>query len=219
MATYKELVIWLAFLILAVVEQGSGAAALDLSGAWDALMNPPISGGGTSSAVGGLFERFVKMETQMTIPNEFKMHAWTSTGKARDHEWHEVTFAIKQNNIEYLKDRIAQTSDLDSPMYGQHLSHEEVGKLVQNKEATKAVTEWLESNGVVAASTHYGEYIYAGATVGVWRELLKAKFHRYEPMDPDKKGGFVLRAREYSLPERIAKHVDTVLKATHLPTP
>ena len=159
----------------------------------------------------------VKMETQLEIPDE--LATWKRTGKAPDHEWHEMTFAIKQNNIEYLKDRIAQTSDLDSPMYGQHLSHEEVGKLVQNKEATKAVTEWLESNGVVASSTHYGEYIYAGATVGVWRELLKAKFHRYEPMDPDKKGGFVLRAREYSLPERIAKHVDTVLKATHLPTP
>ena len=160
------------------------------------------------------------METQLTIPDE--LATWKRTGEALDHEWHEMTFAVKQNNIEHLKRRIEQTSDLDSPMYGQHLSHEEVGNLVRNDEGTSAVTEWLESNGVVASATMFGEYIYAGSTVGVWRELLAAKFHRYDlDNDADKpvadKRGFVLRAREYSLPARIAKHVDAVLKATHLP--
>ena len=159
----------------------------------------------------------VKMETQLEIPDE--LATWKRTGKAPDHEWHEMTFAVKQNNIEHLKRRIEQTSDLDSPMYGQHLSHEEVGNLVRNDEGTSAVTEWLESNGVVASATMFGEYIRAGSTVGVWQELLAAKFHRYEPTDPGgKKGGFVLRAREYSLPARIAKHVDCVLKVTHLPS-
>jgi ABC-type multidrug transport system ATPase subunit len=193
----------------------SGASALDPSSTWEALTS-------TGEEILGLGDRFVKMEKQLKIRDRFsdlRPGGWTRTGKALDGDWHEMTFAVKQNNIEHLKDRIEQTSDLDSPLYGQHLSFEEVGNLVRNKEGTSAVKKWLEANGVVASSTEFGEYIYAGASVGVWRGLLSTKFHRYEAKFPGGKDGFVIRAPEYSLPGRISKHVDYVLKATHLPTP
>ena len=218
MATWAILLAFAAAVVVVPVDASvRGAAATTTtssssSSSWGALTESL-----KAAAAGISFGGHVKMETQLTIPDE--LATWKRTGEALDHEWHEMTFAVKQNNIEHLKRRIEQTSDLDSPMYGQHLSHEGVGNLVRNDEGTSAVTEWLESNGVVASATMFGEYIRAGSTVGVWQELLAAKFHRYEPTDPGgKKRGFVLRAREYSLPARIAKHVDCVLKVTHLPS-
>ena len=55
--------------------------------------------------------------------------------KANDDEWHEMTFVVNQKNIDYLKKRIEKTSDLDSHMYGKHLSFEEVGELVRKLDA------------------------------------------------------------------------------------
>ena len=165
-----------------------------------------------------LLERMVEMEKQHQVPTTVQKVVWKRHEKANDDEWHEMTFVVNQKNIDYLKKRIEKTSNLDSHMYGKHLSFEEVGELVRNDEATSVVRSWLESNGAVTTTTEFGEYIYAGAPVNTWRALLDAKFFRYRPTHMHGiDSGFVIRAPTYSLPERMVEHVSFVMKATHLP--
>jgi hypothetical protein len=155
-------------------------------------------------------------------------HGWRasthSSVGAREDLMHELVFAIKQRNIDTLKERIAKTSDLHSPLYGQHLSFEEVGELCANREGTAAVKAWLEASGVTSiVPTKHGEYIRASAPISTWNSLLKTRFLTFVRREhggalAGKATGIATRALRYYLPDAMAEHVPYVLKATDLPT-
>jgi tripeptidyl-peptidase I len=128
---------------------------------------------------------------------------------------HAITIAIVQKNIDKLADILYDVSDIASPKYGQHLSFSQIGELVENRDATEAVVQWLTENEVtITHQTRYGEYIKCIAAVSKWEELFHTAFYRY------RQNGSVIdiyRALNYSLPDYLQDHIHNVHNLVDLP--
>jgi tripeptidyl-peptidase-1 len=136
--------------------------------------------------------------------------------KAQENAYHEVVFAIKQQNLEQLEKLWYEVSDPKNSKFGQFLSREEVATLTANSKATEFVTNYLIAHGVtITRKTPHGEYIKARARVGTWENLLATQFFEFRPENPQKKS--VLRALEYSLPVELTEHVQGVFNTVHFP--
>jgi Pro-kumamolisin, activation domain len=155
---------------------------------------------------------------------------------------HTVTVAIQQNNIPYLQQVLHDVSDPTSSKYGQHLSFEQVGALVANRQGTAAVSEWLHGQGIeVIRTSPYGEYITARAPVDAWEQALNTQLYYYHkttslPFESGQQGNLrsapapapapdastsapIIRAASYSLPAGISAHIRTILNLVSLPVP
>jgi len=143
--------------------------------------------------------------------------------KASNEIIHEVVFAIKQNNLDEIEKLLYDVSTPSSLSYGQHLSFDEVGRIVTNRQATSGVLNWLKSHSVdIKAQSYYGEYITARASVLVWEKIFDTTFHEYHPVEQfntHKAHRSVVRALSYSLPEEVNPFIHTVLKLINLPPP
>jgi len=130
----------------------------------------------------------------------------------------ELTFAVKQQNIEKLQEELMRVSDPDSPSYGEHLTNEEVHKLVAPKsEHIAAVLNFLESHGVQGISaTPNSDQITAAVSVATAEKMLSAQYHRLahkqHALTVDRTIG------GYSIPAEVAAAVDFISPANHIPS-
>jgi tripeptidyl-peptidase I len=152
-------------------------------------------------------------------------------GPAPKEQYHELVFAVKQKNLEVLEAVLYDVSTRSSPHYGQHKSFDEIGRLVENREATAAISTWLQENGVsISSRTTYGEYISCGATIDKWETLLSTTFSAYEQLHwthnvDDSQQSFygdnvkkvIYRTEAISLPDELIDHIHTIFYAVHLP--
>uniref|UniRef100_A0A3Q3WF24 Tripeptidyl-peptidase 1 n=1 Tax=Mola mola TaxID=94237 RepID=A0A3Q3WF24_MOLML len=82
--------------------------------------------------------------SNLRIPEE-----WTHVGKVDPKEELQLTFVLKQQNVELLEKMLGLVSDPDSAHYGKYLTLEEVSALVRPSELTqKVVRHWLQSYGI-----------------------------------------------------------------------
>jgi tripeptidyl-peptidase-1 len=132
---------------------------------------------------------------------------------------HEVMIAVKQRNLQELEAMVLERSTPGSEQYRNWLSHEEVGRMVSNEEATAAVEEWLVTNGIqLTWKSVYGEYLKATAPIGVWERLLKAEFFRFEDISSRRPAAVTVhRADEYSIPAHLEEHVFTIFNTVQTP--
>jgi len=129
----------------------------------------------------------------------------------------ELTFAVKQQNIDKLQQELLAVSVPSSPRYGQHLTNDEVHKLVAPRpEDIDAVMSFLASHGVEGTQlTPNGDVIGATVSVPVAEQMLAAK---YQALRHDSSGKTVHRAvGGYKLPKNVASAVDFVTPTVHLP--
>jgi tripeptidyl-peptidase-1 len=126
----------------------------------------------------------------------------------------EVMFAIKQNNVDWMKQRLDEISYPNSPSYGQRMTRAEIGALCGNPDATANVHNFL--NGVAGVikleSTPYGEYIKATAPISVWQTVFNAKYEYYKNSETS-----FHAVREYYLPSTITNDVSTVFSTIQGP--
>lgn len=128
---------------------------------------------------------------------------------------HEVIFAIKQNNLDELKDVLYSVSDPKSKTYGKHRTRAQVADITSNPLATSATIKYLEDNGVtIIKQTTYGEYITVSAPISTWETMFNTEFFQYKQNKNDIK---YLRAKEYSLPTELHSHVSSVFKTVQHP--
>ncbi|KAJ7591539.1 tripeptidyl peptidase A [Mycena floridula] len=74
---------------------------------------------------------------------------WVKYGVPRPDRMINLRIGLTQPNFHELEQHLKETSDLDHPRYGQHLTKEEVEELVApHDEALDLVNEWLESHGL-----------------------------------------------------------------------
>jgi len=94
---------------------------------------------------------------------------WTAVAPASPQQKLALTFAVKQRNVKLLEEVLLQVSDPSSPRYGQHLSMEQVHRLVAPAaESVQAVLSWLQSAGVnVSECKHSPNSDFITATVTV----------------------------------------------------
>ncbi|KAG1972546.1 peptidase S8 and S53 domain-containing protein [Pimephales promelas] len=121
----------------------------------------------------------------------------------------ELTFALKQQNVNQMEELLKLVSDPDSQQYGKYLSLEEVAALVQPSQLTeKVVQSWLQSHGVINCHTVVTrDFLQCVMTVQVAEALLPgSKFHRYR-----RDSHTVLRSTSlYSVQEDVHQHLDFV---------
>merc|ERR1711865_1314431 len=160
----------------------------------------------------------VAASTQLKVvqKQQHHLHAdWVVLEKASGDEMHQVSIAVKQQNLDLLHDKLMEVSMPDSPQRGQYLSWDEAHKLTANPDATASVLSWLEANGVEVESVHkHGHFIKAQAKVSSWEQLLSTSFSRMT----DEKSDPILRATtDVSLPEDIAQFVEGIFMTTQIP--
>ena len=132
---------------------------------------------------------------------------------------HELVIAIPAKRMNELEHLLWQVSDPTHAKYGQYLSFDEVGNITSNPQSTAAVLRWLDtvslsSPPVVSA---HGDFVRASAQTSVWNKILSTQFHRYASLLDHTHTA--VRAQSYELPDAIRPHIQTIFRATRLPSP
>uniref|UniRef100_UPI0037E8CB18 tripeptidyl-peptidase 1 n=1 Tax=Semicossyphus pulcher TaxID=241346 RepID=UPI0037E8CB18 len=154
---------------------------------------------------------YLEYDQDVLIPED-----WTHVGRVNPTEELELTFALKQQNVDLLEETLRLVSDPDSPLYGKHLTLEEVSSLVRPSDLTqKVVRRWLQSHGITNCLTvHTQDFLQCTTTAEVAETLLSgSKFHRYT-----RDGQTVVRSSApYSVHDDVHKHLDFVGGLHRLP--
>ncbi|CAE7571188.1 tpp1 [Symbiodinium natans] len=142
--------------------------------------------------------------------------AWEVAGRADPAEQLELTFALRQQNLDKLDEVFWRVSTPSSSDYGQHWSNEAVNRLTAPRsEHVAAVRDFLRRFGAEAApATPNGDFLVATVTVEVAEKMLNASYMRLAHGS----GQTLLRAPGgYELPPEVAAAVDFVAPTVHVP--
>ncbi len=114
-----------------------------------------------------------------------------------------------------LEESLIKVSTPGSPQYGQYLTKEEVGRLIQNPTATNAITNYLKKKGAnIQYISENADWITASAPIRLWEDVFHTHFYEHRH---DEWNGKIYRAKEYYLPLELHDHVSTVFDVTHFP--
>ncbi|EIW52208.1 family S53 protease [Trametes versicolor FP-101664 SS1] len=129
-----------------------------------------------------------------------------------------LRLALVQGNFPALEQALMDVSTPGSPLYGQHLSKEEVEALVAPKpETIAAVNTWLTENGIEASTVSpAGDWLQFAIPVSKANELLGATFSVFNHTPS---GRTVIRTLAYSIPADLKGHVDLVHPTTSFTPP
>lgn len=147
---------------------------------------------------------FLEYDQNVLVPDD-----WRDVGRVSADEELQLTFALKQQNVAELEDRLLKVSDPDSPLYGKHMSLEEVSRLVRPSEVTqKVVYSWLQSHGVSDCLTVLTQDFLQCmmSTKQAERLLPGSRFHRYT----SDRGSVLKSSAPYSVPDYVHQHLDFV---------
>lgn len=138
-----------------------------------------------------------------------KPEDWKDVGRVDPAETLELTFALKQQNVELLAETLRLVSDPDSPQYGKFLRLEEVAALLRPAERSRrAVSGWLRRHGVRRCrDVQSGDFLLCSMPARVAETLLPgSRFHRFV-----RDGRSVVRsAAPYSVHDDVHQHLDFV---------
>ncbi|KAF2073436.1 hypothetical protein CYY_005253 [Polysphondylium violaceum] len=129
----------------------------------------------------------------------------------------ELTFGIKQQNLDRLEQFVWEVSDPNHANYGKHMKFEQVKELVKpKKESIKIVQEWLEENNIKSHKlTDSGDFIKVTVPIEVAEALLQVAYNKM--VHRVSKVAFYRSLDPYTLPIDISDHVDFVGGVNHLP--
>ncbi|XP_063040536.1 tripeptidyl-peptidase 1 [Engraulis encrasicolus] len=134
---------------------------------------------------------------------------WRLVGRADPADQVELTFALRQRNVEPMKALLGQISDPDSALYGKYMSFEDVARLIQPSKLTqKVVQRWLWSHGVQdCQTTMTQDFLQCVMTVEEAETLLPgSRFNRYAREEQ-----LLLRSDvQYSVHDDVSEHLDFV---------
>ena len=133
------------------------------------------------------------------------------------HIHHDVTFAVKQKNLEQLSRLVLRVSDPDSPSYGQHLTHDQVHAMTANPKAAAAVRLWAASHDDIEfkEGSSHSEYLTFSAPLFRWESTLESKFLTMEHVET---GESVLRSQTFTMPTELEEHVAHIFNIIELPS-
>jgi len=151
------------------------------------------------------------------IEKSCKSHDWTLADRAKPTERIELLFAIKQKNLDKLEKTLYDVSDPRSKNYGKHLTLEEVGQLVSDPVAEKAVRLWLRGAGIPERdlyTTKNKDFIRATISVRVAERLFSTEFFNFVSTTEKKS---IIRTLRIFVPNFILLHLDLVSGTTQFP--
>ncbi|KAF9069627.1 family S53 protease [Rhodocollybia butyracea] len=101
-----------------------------------------------------------------------------------------------------------------SPLYGKHLSQEEVKSYTSaSSESVNAVTEWLAEFGVtdVQLETAVHDYLTFSVPISTANDLLDTEFHSFVHIPTGKRA---IRTTRYSIPTALVSHISVIHPGT-----
>jgi tripeptidyl-peptidase-1 len=146
---------------------------------------------------------------------------WQKGARASaDHE-HSVIIGIALNNdaAEACPTLLDAVSNPNSPMYGQHLSFDEM-KMFTNMTNFKIVRQWLERSGVSAdrvKPTPNFEFIRLSSTIGELESLFGAEFYMFTSTEDSNIA--IPRTKSLVLPAAVRHSIDLVSNTRAFPAP
>jgi tripeptidyl-peptidase-1 len=144
-------------------------------------------------------------ETAGQVPS-----GWTRLGEAVPSTILHLSIALKQPGLGDLRIRLDATSNPEHEHYGQHVTQKELRAFRQPEvEAVDTVLQWLRDSDIEHFALD-GARVKLNATIAAANSLLQCRLEPYASPD----SGIVYRATEYSLPKKVAKHVDFVYPVT-----
>ena len=136
--------------------------------------------------------------------------SWNLVGKPAPGHLVKLTFAIKQHNAQWLKDKLKAVSYPDSPEYTNYMNFDEIAEHVYGKpESVQAVTETLQSIGAEKMDITLGkDFIVASVPFEAAEKLFQADFLKFEHKEIP--GLQIVSSLDYTIPPTLKKHVDFV---------
>lgn len=117
---------------------------------------------------------------------------------------HTIIITIKQNNIDVLKKMLNDRGNLHNINYQKWLSFDQIGELIQNKNGTKEVSDWLKNNNIsITNITKYGEYIKITSSIHKLNKLLNMSLYEWS-----NKKNIIHRSENYTIPIHLNKYID-----------
>ncbi|TFK89462.1 family S53 protease-like protein [Polyporus arcularius HHB13444] len=147
-------------------------------------------------------------ETRAQVPPAFALK-----GPAAPDTMLDLRVALVQNDIAGLEKALMDVSTPGSPLFGQHLTKEQVESFVTPKQETiDAVTAWLKENDIEATqASPSGDQLSFSIPVSKANELLDADFSEFTHIDS---GTTSIRTLAYSIPADLKGQLDFVHPTT-----
>ena len=137
---------------------------------------------------------------------------WNLVGKPDPDHLIKLTFAIKQHNAQWLKDKLKAVSYPDSPEYTNYMNFDEIAEHVYGKpESVQAVTETLQSIGAEKMDFTLGrDFIVAYVPYEKVEECFDADFYKFANSDLEGTTHTTIVSLYYSIPISLKENIDFV---------
>ncbi|KAH7078725.1 peptidase S8/S53 domain-containing protein [Paraphoma chrysanthemicola] len=151
---------------------------------------------------------YVVKETHF-VPKE-----WARLDRSHGGKTIELQIGLKQSRFDELDRHLNEVSDPDHARYGQHLTSEEVDRLVApSTETHDLVHDWLRENGIDLEHLGYSsakDWIIVRLPIEVVENLLDTSYYDFKHKD----GTVVARTTSWSLPRNLHDHIDAIQPTT-----
>ncbi|OSC98853.1 family S53 protease [Trametes coccinea BRFM310] len=152
-------------------------------------------------------------DSRQTVPPSFQL-----VGPAPPDTMLNLRLALVRGNMSGLETVLMDVSTPSSPLYGQHLTKEEVEAFMAPKpESVAAVNAWLKENNIAAKQrTPAGDWLGFSLPVSQASELLNAEFSVFNHTAT---GTTSIRTLAYSIPSDLQGHIDLIHPTTSFAQP
>lgn len=143
---------------------------------------------------------------------------WVRVGVPHPQHTVRVTFAIKQSNPEWLKEKLREVSDPDSPLYGHYMNFDEIAEHVHGRpEGISALLEALEAVGTPPSQADFTlgrDFAVVKLSVQRAEKFFSNVFYKFENTEC---AGKVVRSHSLTIPASLEAHLDFVSGVKGLP--
>lgn len=139
---------------------------------------------------------------------------WRTVGSAPPETHMNIHIGLKQGDIRGLERTLLDISDPKSTNYGKWLNKSQVESYTQASEVTvRLVRDWLSSSGIPsqAISQPLPDWLEVNAPLSQIQGLLNSNYKVFQHRDTNRT---ILRTTEYSVPESLHQHIDTIQPTT-----
>ncbi|KAI8962868.1 subtilisin-like protein [Daldinia sp. FL1419] len=138
---------------------------------------------------------------------------WRKIKNADPNQVVKLRIALEQPNLDRFEQVLYDISTPQHPLYGQHLSRDELKEMMKpREESTSAVLEWLQNSGIpVSDIENDGEWVNFQTTVLKASNLLNTEFQVYNHVGTDAQR---IRTLHYSVPEEVRTHITMIQPTT-----
>ena len=141
-------------------------------------------------------------------------------------ESHDITFQVRQRNMDTLTQNLHEISDPAHVNYGNHMTMEEINKISSNPDAHDEIVHYLKEAGATYLyEENGGQSISFRGQIALWERVFNTEFYSLENVaDNTSSDGYVIeskkyiRSEKYSLPKGLDAHVAHVSNTIDVPT-